>query len=82
MTAVLKNVYFDVLNNIVKNYNNKYHRNIKMKPIDVKFNSYAECNVISNGKDPTFQVSDHVRISKYKSISAKVILLIGQKTFL
>ena len=35
MTAVSKNVYFDVLNDIVDEYNNTYHRTIKMKPIDV-----------------------------------------------
>ena len=42
MTTVSKNVYFDVLNDIVGKYNNTYHRTIKMKPIDVKSNSYAE----------------------------------------
>ena len=32
---------------------------------------YAECNEDSNEKDPKFQVSDRVRISKYKNIFAK-----------
>ena len=36
MTAISKNVYFDVLNDIVDEYNNTYHKTIKMKPIDVK----------------------------------------------
>ena len=36
MTAVSKNVYFDVLDDIVKNYSNAFHKTIKMKPIDVK----------------------------------------------
>ena len=35
MTATSKNFYFDVLDDIVKKYNNKIHRTIKMKPIDV-----------------------------------------------
>ena len=35
-----------------------------MKPIDVKHGSYAEYNVVSNEKDPKFQVGDHVRTSK------------------
>ena len=39
MTAILKNVYFDVLNDIVDEYNNTYHKTIKMKPIDVKNDS-------------------------------------------
>ena len=42
MTAVSKNAYFDFLDAIVDNYNNTYHRTIKMKPIEVKSNSYAE----------------------------------------
>ena len=71
MTAVLKNVYFDVLNNIFDKYNNTVHRTITMKPIDVTPDSYAEYNEDSNKKDPKFKVGDHVRISKYKSIFPK-----------
>ena len=41
MTAISKNVYFHALNNIVDEYNNTYHRAIKMKPIDVKSDSFA-----------------------------------------
>ena len=71
MTAASKNVYFDVLNNFVDEYNNTYHNTIKMNPIDVKSNSYAEYNVDSNDKDPKFKIDDHVRISRYKNIFAK-----------
>ena len=42
------------------------HRAIKMKPIDVTSNSYAEYNEDSNEKDPKFKVDDRIRISKYK----------------
>ena len=42
MTAISKNVYFDVLDDIVDNYNNAVHRTFKIKPIDVKDDSYAE----------------------------------------
>ena len=42
-----------------------------MKPIDLKNDSFAECNEESNEKDPKFKVNDHVRISKYKNIFAK-----------
>ena len=80
MTAVSKNVYFDVLDDIVDKYNNIYHRTIKMKPIDVQSDSYAEYNVDSNEKDPKFQVGDHVKISKIFLL--KDMLLIGQKKFL
>ena len=41
MTAVSKNVYFDVIDDIVNKYNNTVHRTIKMKPIDVTSDSYA-----------------------------------------
>ena len=71
MTAISKNVYFDVLDNIVNKYNNTVHRTIKMKPIDVTDDSYAEYNEDFNKKDPKFKVGDHVRISKYKNIFAK-----------
>ena len=42
MAAVSKNVYFDVLDDIVDNYNSACHRTIKIKPIDFKFDSYTE----------------------------------------
>ena len=41
-TAVSKNVFFDVLDDIVNKYNNTVHRSIKMKSIDVASDSYAE----------------------------------------
>ena len=66
MTAISKNVYFDVLNDIADKYNNTYHNTIKMKPTDLKNDSFAEYNEESDEKDPKFKVNDHVRISKYK----------------
>ena len=63
--------FVDVLDDIVYKYNNTFHRIIKMKPIDVKSDSYTEYNVDSNEKDPKFKVGDHVRISKYKTIFAQ-----------
>ena len=71
MTAISKNVYFNVLNDIADKYSNTYHKTIKMKPIDVKSDSFAEYNEDSNEKDPNFRVGDHIRISKYKNIFAK-----------
>ena len=58
------NVYLDVLDDIVDKDNNTFHTTIKMKPIDVKSDSYAECNVDSNEKNHKFEIDDHVRISK------------------
>ena len=40
MTSVSKNVYIDKLDDMVDEYNNTYHTTIKMKPIDVKDNTY------------------------------------------
>ena len=71
MTSISKNVYIDQLDNIVDEYNNTYHTTIKMKPDDVKDNTYINADKEINNKDPKFKVGDHVRISKYKNIFAK-----------
>ena len=71
MTAISKNVYFDVLDDIVNKYNNTVHKTIKMKPIDITDDSYAEYNENFNKKDLKFKVGDHVRVSKYKKMFAK-----------
>ena len=60
MTAISKNVYFSVLDDIADEYNNTYHKTIGVKPTDVKNNSFAEYNEKSNEKDPKFNVDDHV----------------------
>ena len=71
MTLISKNVYIDKLDDIVNEYNNTYHTTIKMKPIDVKDNTYINTDKEINNKDPKFKVGDRVRISKYKNIFAK-----------
>ena len=50
ITAISKYVYFNVLDDILNKYNNIIHRTIKMKPIDVTSDSYAEYNEESNKK--------------------------------
>ena len=64
-------MYIDKLDDIAKEYNNTYHTTIKMKPVDVKDNTYIDFKKEVNDKDPKFKVGDHVRISKYKNIFAK-----------
>ena len=71
MTSISKNVYIDKLDDIVDEYNNTYHTTIKVKPIDVKDNTYINSSKEINNKDPKFKVGDHIRISKYKNIFAK-----------
>ena len=70
MTSISKNVYIDKLDNIVRKYNNTY-TSFKMKPFDVKDNTYISFKKEVNDKNPKFKVGDHVRISKYKNIFAK-----------
>ena len=64
MTAISKNIYVDVLDDIVNKYNNTVHRTIKMKLIDVTDDFFTEYNEESNKNDPKFKIGDHVRISK------------------
>ena len=71
MTSISKNVYIDKLDDIVDECNNTYHRTIKMKPIDVKDNTYIDFGKEVNYNDPKFKVGDHVRISKYENIFTK-----------
>ena len=71
ITAVLKNIYFDMLDDFLNKWNNTVHRTIKMKPIDVISDSYAEYNKNSNEKYLKCKTGDHVRVSKYKNIFAK-----------
>ena len=64
ITSISKNVYIDILDDIVNEYNNTYHRPIKIKPVDVKDNTYIDFKKEVNDKDPKFKVGDHVRISR------------------
>ena len=52
MTLISKNVYIDKVDNIVNKHKNTYDRTIKMKPIDVKDNTYINFIKESNDKSP------------------------------
>ena len=71
MTTIGKNVYIDVLDDIVKKYNNTVHSSIKMKSKDVTDIKYVEYSEKTNKKDPKFKIDNNVRISKYKNIVTK-----------
>ena len=71
MTSISQNVFIDKLDDLVNKYNNSYHCMIKMKPIDVKSNTYIDSSKEINDKNPKFKIGDKVRISKYKNIFAK-----------
>ena len=71
MTATGKNVYYDVLDDVVSKYNNTKHRTIKMKPKDVGYNNKRVYIDEHNKKDSRFKIGDRVTISKFKNIFAK-----------
>ena len=64
-------MYSDKLDDIVNKYKDKYHRTIKMKPVDVKSSAYIESSKEIDYQDPKFKIGDMIRISKYKNIFAK-----------
>ena len=80
ITATGKSVYYDVLDDVVNEYNNTKHSTIKMKPKDVK-NDTTKLSAIArnkrvyideyNKKSARYNVGDRVRISKFKNIFAK-----------
>ena len=70
MTATGKNIYYDVLDDVVNKHNNTKHSTFKMKPIDVKDHKRGYIDE-DNEKESIFKVGDRVRISKFKNIFAK-----------
>ena len=42
MTSASKNEYINKLDDIANKYNNTFHRTNKMKPLDVKDNTYVD----------------------------------------
>ena len=87
MTAISKNVYFDVLDDVVNKYNNTVHRTIKMKPSEVMDEYYAEHNahtmeLHSNKKVLNLKLVTMLEFQNIKTFLLKDILQIGQKKFL
>ena len=82
MTAIQQYIYFDVLDEIVNKYNNTIHRTIKMKPIEVVDDYYAEYNEIANKKILNLKLVTMLEFQNIKTFLLKDILQIGQKKFL
>ena len=82
MTSVSKNVYIGKLDDIVSEYNNTYHRTIKMKSVDVEYNTYIDLKKEVNDKDPKFKVGNHVRILSTKIFLQKDTCEASLKKFL
>ena len=75
MTSILKNMYIDKLDDIVNKYTNTYNSAIKVKPDNVKSNTYIDFSKEIGYKDTEFEIDDIIRISKYKNIFAKFYTL-------
>ena len=82
MVAISKNVYFNVLDDIVNKYNNTVHKTMKMKPIDVTDDSFIEYNEDSNKKILNLKLVIMLEFLSTKIFLLKHMLLIGQKKFL
>ena len=79
VTAISKNVYFDVLNDVVNKYNNKVHKTIKMKPVDFTDDSYAEYN---EKKILNLKLVTTLEFQNMRTFLLKDILQIGLEKFL
>ena len=82
ITSISKNVYIDKLDDVVNESNNTYHRTIKIKPVDVKDNTYIDSSKEVNDKDPKFKVGDHVKFQNTKAFLLKDTFQTGLKKFL
>ena len=84
MTAASKNIYYDVLDDVVNKYNNTKHSTIKMKPIDVKNNKRVYIDE-HNEKDSKLVNLKQVIVLEYLDIRIyllKDMLLIGVVKYL
>ena len=81
MAIVSKKIFFEVLDDIVDNYNNTYHRTIKMKPIDVRSDSYVKYMILMHNI-LNFKLVFMLEFQNTKTFFLKDILKIGQKNFL
>ena len=64
-------MYIDKVDGVVKKYNNTNHNTIKMKPVNVKSNTYVNSSKEINNRDPKFKIGNIVRISQCKNVSTK-----------
>ena len=77
MTGSNKRCYLGYWNKLMDEYNNTYHNSIGKKPVDADYSVLAE-KIESSNQASKFKAGDKIRITKYKSILAKVTLAIGQ----
>jgi hypothetical protein len=81
--------WYNVLDDLINNYNNTYHRGIKMRPIDV--NDYIEQLMVSEKRDyttkfhdsqPSFNINDIIRVKSNKTnFNTKMEAIYGSDTY-
>ena len=70
-------IWINDLDKLVNEYNNSYHRSIKMKPIDASKKSNEDIvrnnlyNFNITNKNPKFSIGDKVRVSLLKNTFEK-----------
>ena len=82
LTSISKNAYVDKLDDLASEYNNTYHSTIKMKPVDVKPNTYIDSSREINNKDSKFKLVILLEYLNVKIFLQKITLQIGRKNFL
>ena len=82
MTSVSKNVYIDKIDDIVDEYNNTYHRTIKIKPVDVKDNTYVDFEKEVNNKIQKLKLVIMLEFLNTKIFLLKDTHQVGLKKFL
>ena len=82
MTAISKNVYFDVLDDIVNKYNNIVHRTIKMKPIELDLIPMLNTMKIQIKKIINLKLVTMLEFQNKKTFLLKDTLQSSQKKFL
>ena len=82
MNSVSKILYIDKLDDIINKYNNTYHDTIKMKPVDVKSNTYIDSSNEINDKNPNLKLVIMFEYQNIKTFLQEAMFQIGVKKFL
>ena len=84
MTLISKNVYRDKLDDIVNKYNNKYHSTIKMKPVDLKSNTYINLVILLKYQNIRMflqQITLQIGVKKFLWLKKLKALFLGHIVF-
>ena len=82
MNSVSKKLYIDKLDDIVNKYNNTYHDTIKIKPVDVKSNTYIDSSNEINDKNSNLNLVIMFEYQNLKTFLQEAMFQIGVKKFL